>query len=158
MPKFDDKIKIAIEKAVKRDGSQFALCKKMGISISIMSRYLKGNVKTINAGTWNMIFPFIKEYLPEDYHRTFNNWKSKEEWEKFYKEHPEARQYANKIDNHNTVVDFQELSKTDPLYGRSREFINTIKLITEKLPYLSQKTLNKFLVEAINEIEAKDKD
>lgn len=64
--KLTEEIREAIRKAVKREGSQFALCKKVGISISIMSRYLKGNVKTINAGTWNMIYPFIQDYLPED--------------------------------------------------------------------------------------------
>lgn len=151
MPKFDENIKSAIEKAVEREGSQFALCKKTGISTSIMSRYLKDDVKTINAGTWNMIYPVIKDYLPEEYHRTFLRWKSQDGWDEYAKKYPETyNTILGEIEN----LDIKKIAKTDPLFGRSDEFINTIKLITEKLPLLSQKTLNKFLIEAIKEIEA----
>ncbi len=66
MPRFDDAIRNAILKAVERERSQAGLCKKTGISTSMMSRYANGNVETINAGTWSILFPQIKEFLPGD--------------------------------------------------------------------------------------------
>mgnify|MGYP000765811402 CR=1 FL=1 len=67
MPKFDEKIRDALKKASIRDGSQAALCKKTGISTSIMSRYLKGNVTSINTATWTLLHPVIREFLPSGY-------------------------------------------------------------------------------------------
>ena len=142
MPKFDDTIKEAIEKAVKRDGSQFALCKKTGISTSIMSRYLKGNVHNINFGTWNMLFPAIADFLPEEYHRTFMSWKSPEEWERFKTQYPASYREAER---YNRELDIAHVAKTDPNYGKisreSQQKLNLIRTIVDELPSGSVETL-----------------
>lgn len=67
MPKFDDTIRQAILRATEIAGSQAALCKKTGLSSSIMSRYLNGDVRYINPGTWKLLFPHIAPYLSEDF-------------------------------------------------------------------------------------------
>ena len=65
MPKFDDTIRQAILRACEIAGSQTALCRKTGLSTSIMSRYLNGDVRYINPGTWELLYPHIAPYLPE---------------------------------------------------------------------------------------------
>lgn len=65
MPKFNDTIRQAILRACEIAGSQAALCKKTGLSTSIMSRYLNGDVRYINPGTWKLLYPHIAPYLPE---------------------------------------------------------------------------------------------
>ena len=65
MPKFDDTIRQAVMRACEIAGSQAALCKKTGLSTSIMSRYLNGDVRYINPGTWKLLYPHIAPYLPE---------------------------------------------------------------------------------------------
>lgn len=67
MPKFDDTIRQAVMRATEIAGSQAALCKKTGLSTSIMSRYLNGDVQYINPGTWKLLYPHIAPYLPEDF-------------------------------------------------------------------------------------------
>ena len=152
MPKIDNTIKEAIIKASKQLGSQAQLAKAVGVFPASLSRYLNGQIKRINASTWNMLYPAIKDYLPEEYQRTFMNWKTKEGWMDFNQKYPESYNHITaEIEN----LDMEEIAKNSPLFGRSEEFLNTIKLITEKLPYLSQKTLNNFLITAITEIEDK---
>ena len=65
MPKFDDTIRQAVIRACKIAGSQAALCKKTGLSTSIMSRYFNGDVRYINPGTWELLYPHIAPYLPD---------------------------------------------------------------------------------------------
>ena len=67
MPKFDDTIRQAVMRACEIAGSQTALCRKTGLSTSIMSRYLNGDVRYINPGTWELLYPHIAPYLPEDF-------------------------------------------------------------------------------------------
>ena len=67
MPKFDDTIRQAVMRACEIAGSQTALCRKTGLSTSIMSRYLNGEVRYINPGTWELLYPHIAPYLPEDF-------------------------------------------------------------------------------------------
>ena len=67
MPKFDDTIRQAVMRACKIAGSQAALCKKTGLSTSIMSRYFNGDVRYINPGTWELLYPHVAPYLPEDF-------------------------------------------------------------------------------------------
>lgn len=67
MPKFDDTIRQAILRATEIAGSQAALCKKTGLSTSIMSRYLSGNVRYINPGTWKLLVTHIAPYLPDGF-------------------------------------------------------------------------------------------
>ncbi|MPN47352.1 hypothetical protein SDC9_194954 [bioreactor metagenome] len=65
MKKITEEIREAIKKAVNENGTQALLCKKCGISTSIMSRYIKNEVSTINSGTWKLLYPHIAPFLPE---------------------------------------------------------------------------------------------
>lgn len=150
MPKIDEAIKKAICLAADQRGSQAKLAKDVGVTPAALSRYLKDVVKTINASTWNMLFPHIQEYLPEHYHRTFLGWKTPEAWKAFADEYPQFFQKMN-IDIEN--VDMLEIAQTSPLFGRSPEFLATVQLLTAKLPHLTQDTLNHFLQEALEEIK-----
>ena len=62
--KIDDTIKEAILKASEREGSQAQLAKAVGVFPASLSRYLNGQIKRINPGTWNLLHPLIKDYLP----------------------------------------------------------------------------------------------
>ena len=66
MPKFDQEIRSAILSAITQLGSQAELCKQTGISTSLMSRYCRGNAKSINMGTWKLLFPLIRPHLPPE--------------------------------------------------------------------------------------------
>ncbi len=142
MPKIDNRILEAIKNAVAKYGSQAALCKKVGISTSIMSRYLKREVFTINAGTWNILFPAIKEFLPEEYHRTFLDWRSAEDWERDKREHPEIYAHFQETANN---FDIGKNAHTEPGYGKTGEHLLLCQTIATKLSYGHLETLNKIL-------------
>jgi len=142
MPKIDNTIFNAIEKSVAKYGSQAALCKKTGISTSIMSRYLKREVGSINAGTWNMIFPVIKEFLPEEYHRTFLDWKTPEEWKQIKEELPGMYSHFQKTAE---GFDIGKNAHSQPQYGKTGEHYLLCETIKTKLPYGHLETLNKIL-------------
>lgn len=67
MPKIDNIIKKAILDAAQEYGSQAKVAAAVGITPAALSRYLNGKVITINAATWNILLPVIKEFLPEEY-------------------------------------------------------------------------------------------
>nr|DAF72834.1 MAG TPA: putative small protein [Caudoviricetes sp.] len=64
MQEFNDTIRQAILRAIEIAGSRAALCRKTGLSASIMGRYLNGNMQHIHQGTWELLFPHIAPYLP----------------------------------------------------------------------------------------------
>lgn len=65
--KVDDTIKAAILATARKLGSQANVARAIGITPPAISRYLSGNVAEINAATWQLIFPVIREFLPEGY-------------------------------------------------------------------------------------------
>ena len=67
MPKIDNIIKKAILDAAQKYGSQAKVAAAVGITPAALSRYLNGQVITINAATWNILLPVIKEFLPDEY-------------------------------------------------------------------------------------------
>ena len=67
MPKIDNIIKKAIRDAAQKYGSQAKVAAAVGITPAALSRYLNGQVITINAATWNILLPVIKEFLPDEY-------------------------------------------------------------------------------------------
>lgn len=71
MLKVDDTIKNAIIAAVTAKGSRTKVANEARIADGTLSRYLKGQVSTINTATWNSLMPVIKDYLPEEYHCLF---------------------------------------------------------------------------------------
>ena len=144
MPKLDKNILNAIRKAVEKEGSQAALCKKTGISTSIMSRYMKNEVETINLGNWNLLIPVIAPYLPEHYRFTFPPI-SEKEIEKA-KEHSKAVSDALRL--HNNIrenMDIDKYFQEDPLFLSSEEKRNTIKTLTSKVAYLTQEQVDTLL-------------
>ena len=64
MQEFNDTIRQAILRATEIAGSRAALCRKTGLSASIMGRYLNGNMQHIHQGTWELLLPHIAPYLP----------------------------------------------------------------------------------------------
>lgn len=154
MPKLDKNILNAIKKAVEREGSQAALCKKTGISTSIMSRYLKQEVETINLGTWNLLIPEIAPFLPEHYGFSFPP-VSEETINKTLEEFPDGS-VAHSLRMHNKVreeLDIAETFKTDPRFLSSDEKVNTIKTLTDKAYYLTTDQVNSLLVAALTLIK-----
>ena len=142
MPKLDERIHNAIEKAVAKCGSQAALCKMTGVSTSIMSRYIKREVGSINAGTWNLLYPAIKEFLPEEYHRTFLDWKGSEDWERMRKEFPEMYLHFQEFAS---SFDIGKNAHSEPGYGKTGVHYLLCETIKSKLDYGHLETLNKIL-------------
>ena len=107
-----------------------------------MSRYLKREVATINAGTWNMLFPAIREFLPEEYHRTFLDWRSAEDWEKDRQEFPEIYAHFQETAKN---FDIGKNAHAEPGYGKTGEHLLLCKTIATKLCYGHLETLNTIL-------------
>jgi len=153
MPKIDENIIKAILAAADHSGSQAKLAATVGITPAALSRYLKGKVATINAATWNLIFPVIKDFLPEHYHRQFLNWKTPEQWKDFAREYPEVHNHFQKV---NKNLDIAEISKTDPRYGRSDEWLQTIEHAQKKIEYLDGYAINFIIAACDNKIDWRD--
>ncbi len=142
MPKIDDTIKHAILAAAKAKGSQVKVAQEAGITPTALNRYLSGKITSINASTWNMLFPVISAYLPDEYQRKFLDWKTPEGWSEYAKQFPEAYEAMSKdIEK----LDIKEIAVKDPAYGRPEERRKTYAYIQEKLPYGNMATLSKIV-------------
>lgn len=151
MPKIDDKIIKAIQKAIEKEGSQAALCSKTGISTSIMSRYVRGEVDKINLGNWNLLIPAISQYLPEHYGFKFPP-VSDDKIDASLKKFPDGS-VANALRMYNQSreeINLSETFLTDPRALSSEEKLNTIKTLTDKAYYLTTKQVNELLVIALS--------
>lgn len=142
MPKIDDIIKHAILEAAKAKGSQAKVAQEAGITPTALNRYLSGKIASINASTWNMLFPIISAYLPDEYQRKFLDWKTPEEWREYSRQYPEAYDHFSKTVEE---LDIKKIAITDPRFGRTEERLKLFALIQEKLPYGYLLTLNKIL-------------
>lgn len=140
MPKMDECILSAIRKSVEKCGSQAALCQRSGISTSILSRYLKRQVQTINVGTWNILFPVIKEFLPEEYHRIFPTRDNDCGYAIIAQKNPEVYKELQAVADE---FDIGKNLRADPMFGREKEVYCLCELIKTKLPYGRIGTLNK---------------
>lgn len=143
MPKIDENIKRAILLAAKERGSQVKVAQAAGITPTALNRYLSGTISSINASTWNMLFPIVSKYLPDEYLRTFLDWKKPEDWSEYAKKNPEV--YA-KISNDIEELDIKTVAITDPGFGRTEERKQLYALIESKLRYGYLPTLNKILM------------
>lgn len=142
MPRIDETIKSAILEATKEHGSQAKLADSVGITPASLSRYLNGSVKAINAATWNMIYPAIEKYLPEEYHRKFLSWKTPEQWDELSKQYPDMVNYFKKSTED---YDIAGNAHKEPRFGKIEDVVNLWKVIEDKLPYGHKKTLNTIL-------------
>lgn len=141
MPKIDDVIKNAIHETAKTLGSQAKVALRAGLTPAALSRYVNGQVLNINYATWNLLYPVIKDHLPEDYHRNFNTWKNPQEWESFLKEHPQTKPLVEFPND----FDIGKNTWEAPLYGAEPERIALIEAVKQKLKYGYIDTLNSCL-------------
>lgn len=153
MPKVDDNIIKAILAAADSMGSQAKLASKVGITPAALSRYLKGKVITINAATWNLIFPAIKDFLPEEYHRTFLSWKSQDDWRGFAADHPELFARLQKADEE---LDIAEIARTSNRYGRSDEWLKKLERTLQCVEQLDSYAMSFICAAADNKVNWHD--
>ena len=89
-----------------------------------------------------MLYPAIKEFLPEEYHRTFLDWKSPEDWERIRKNAPEMYQHFQEFAS---SFDIGKNAHSEPGYGKTGEHYFLCETIKAKLNYGHLETLNKIL-------------
>lgn len=63
----DETILKAVKAAVKKTGSQLRFAQITGIKQQNISRYLNRQVTSINTKTWRLLFPYLVDFLPQDY-------------------------------------------------------------------------------------------
>jgi hypothetical protein len=63
----DNTIIKAIRMAIDKHGSQTELERLTGINQNSFSRYLSGKNNRIKKATWSLLYPYIKDFLPENY-------------------------------------------------------------------------------------------
>lgn len=66
--KITEDVKVAINATIKESSLTASLfAQKYKIAPSMLSRWLHGGCNSINNSSWELIYPAIKKFLPEDF-------------------------------------------------------------------------------------------
>lgn len=63
--KINRDIQNALREAIRKAGTQVLLSKKCGIRQNYFSKYLTGEVNSIEHENWLKLYPYLQEFLPE---------------------------------------------------------------------------------------------
>ena len=64
MVRIDDTLRDALKRAVEAAGSQSAFARQTGLGKQHISKYLRGEIKSMEHDTWIKLSPFIREFMP----------------------------------------------------------------------------------------------